>query len=444
VIRRTDLGLRDEQWPFALLISSVHGMDHLLKRIFPPLIPVWAVAFGFPLWKLGLLLGGMVFGSAVAQTPMGVLSDRYDRQYLLPLGFVLVGFGIGGFVLVPAVALDGETIRLAGVTIGGQFAVMLAVMVVIGVGSSSVHPTGYPLISENVDTAKKGTVLGMWGSAAKFGDGLAPALVGALLLVTSWEWILLVFSLAGVAYAVVLFFGLRRFETLPPRRTTVSDDAGVADAWDGDRRTFVYPLLALFLYFSVQIMAANAVMVFIPEFITSTYGYGFAVGGIKLTPASTASFYLAVLLFVAGFGQLGAGQLVDRYDNRKVVIGYVVVATAILGVLASGSFSRLGLFAVLVALGASLYSINPAHDSLVSEIAPADHEGRTFGYIWTAALIASSVSPVVTGYIGDVAGLRTGFLVLSGVTFLSAVPVALMLSDRVYHRANRGGPIPND
>ena len=71
---------------FALMISGAHGMDHFLKRVLPPLVPIWAVAFGFPLWKIGVLLGAQSFGSAIGQAPMGHLSDRYDRRFMLPAG----------------------------------------------------------------------------------------------------------------------------------------------------------------------------------------------------------------------------------------------------------------------------------------------------------------------------------------------------------------------
>jgi MFS family permease len=107
----------------------------------------------------------------------------------------------------------------------------------------------------------------------------------------------------------------------------------------------------------------------------------------------------------------------------------------VLFALATVAFPPAALFAVLLVLGASLWGLNPARDAIVSDIAPAEREGRTFGYLWTGALLISSASPAVIGYIGDVASLRQAFLVLAGVVALSIVPVALLLSDRVYLEA---------
>ncbi|WP_435176377.1 MFS transporter [Halorussus sp. AFM4] len=432
--------LRGDERAFALLISGVHGMDHFLKRVFPPLIPVWGVAFGYPLWKLGLLMGVRSFGSAVGQAPMGELSDRYDRRLLLPAGIALAGLGILLFAVLPGMGSGVAVATVAGVALDSRFLLMLGAMFAVGLGSSAVHPTGYPLISANVDESRKGTVLGMWGSASKFGDGLAPAAVGGLLLALAWDRILVLFGVAGVAYAALLFVALGSFEIRPAGRRAATDDGGAADGtagglrslWRRDRRAYAYPLLAVAAHFVVQIMAATAVTVFLPEFITSVYGYSVSVFGVELTPESTASFYFSALLLVAGVGQLGTGRLVDARDSRKVLVAYLAVAAAVLAALAVGAFSPLALLAVLVLLGLSLYGMNPARDSLVSEIAPPELEGRAFGYVWTGALLASSAAPALVGYLGDVAGLRTVFLALAAAVVLSGVPVALLLSDCVY------------
>jgi MFS family permease len=325
---------------------------------------------------------------------------------------------------------------------------MLAVMLVVGLGSSTLHPIGYPLISQNVPERRKGTVLGMWGSARSFGEGVAPAFVGVGLLVTGWEEILVVFGVVGLLYAAYLFVALGPFETRPADRVTAGsggenvvgdgDDAGSGGGAGGssllsaDRRLFLYPVLAVFVAFVLQIVATTGTTVFLPEFITSEYGYAFSVAGFEVTPESTASFYYSALLLTAGFVQIGTGRLVDRYDHRRVLLGFLAVGTVMLVVLAEFVFSPFALVPVLLLLGASLWGLNPARDAIVSDITPADHEGRTFGYLWTGALVASSAAPAVVGRIGDVAGLRTAFLLVAGLLVASAVPIALLLSERVY------------
>lgn len=434
--------MRRREMTFALTISGVHGVDHLLKRLFPPLIPVLGLAFGFPLWKLGLLVGARTFGSAIGQAPMGEVSDRSDRRYLLPTGFAVMGIGIIVFALVPSIGVLNVDVELLNWAINGRFVVMLLAMFAAGIGSSVVHPAGYPLITANVREKTKGKVLGMWGSASKFGDGAAPALVGILLIGLAWNDILLIVGTFGVAYAVVLFVLLGRYETRPML-------SGRAEAPDTDttrapdRRSYLYPMVAVFAYFVIIIMASSGVNVFLPEFITNSYGYTFSVFGVALTPESTASFYYSALLIIAGVAQLGTGELADRYDERMVILAYIGVAVLALLALSILSLSPLGLFAVLVVLGASLWGMNPARDALVSSITPTEREGRTFGYIWTGALLAAAGAPAVVGYLGDVTGLRLAFVVLAGVILLAAIPIALLRSDRIYTAGTDAATAPS-
>lgn len=425
---------------FGGLMSGVHGVDHFLKRLFPPLVPVWAVVFGVPLWKLGLLIGAHSFGAAVGQAPMGVVSDRSDRRLLLSAGLALIGVAVVALGALPGLDLAVPAVTVAGSRFEGRFLLMFGIMITAGLGSSTIHPAGYPLISRNVPEDSRGAALGLWGSASKFGDALAPAMVGLLLVSLGWHEILVAFGLVGVGYAVVLFVGLRGFDTRPPATPTESDD----DPKPGDRRRYLYPMLAIFVYFVVQISAANGVTVFLPQFVTSVYGYSFSVLGHRLTPESTASFYFSALLLVAGGAQLITGRLVDVHDSRYVLIAYLVAGAAALFVLSAVPLPPVGLFLVLAALGVTIWGLNPARDALIGDVAPVAHEGRTFGYLWSGALLASSASPALVGYLGDVAGLRGAFALLAVVILLSIVPVALLLDDRVYAPEPTAASPPGD
>jgi MFS family permease len=418
---------------FVLTLSGAHAASHVFRRLLPPLIPVFVLAFGYPLWQLGLLAGAFSLGSGLGQTPVGMLSDRYDRRYILPAGLALVGGCYVVFALIPGLGLAAATLTVAGYETSLEFLLMLAVVFVGGTGTSVLHPTGYPLLSENVAAERKGRALGWFGGSSKFGDALAPAMVGVMLLVLAWPSVLLIIGSVGVVYAGVLFVTLGSYQTQPRLNREETADEEI-DVWHSDRRLYVYPIVAIFLFFAIRMIAAGGVNVFIPEFITSVYGFTLTVFGVEITAASVASFYYSALLFTAGVTQLFTGELVDRFDHRKVLLGFLGVATLLLALLATTIFSPAVLFLTLLLLGASMWGLNPARDSLISEITPADREGRTFGYLWTGGMVIGSASPVIVGYIGDTAGLQQAFGVLAAMTVLSAIPIALLLSPRVYLR----------
>jgi len=189
----------------------------------------------------------------------------------------------------------------------------------------------------------------------------------------------------------------------------------------------------VFIAFVLQLMATVGTTVFLPQFITSQYGYSFSVASVAITPESTASFYDSALLLTAGIVQLGTGELVDRYDPpespHRIPRGECSRA---------GGFRHGRLLAARAVRGSppppgiSLWGLNPARDAIVADIMPAEQEGRTFGYLWTGGLLVASGFPAVIGYIGDVVGLRQAFLVIAGLVLLSTVPIVLLLSERVY------------
>ncbi|WP_380676164.1 MFS transporter [Salinigranum sp. GCM10025319] len=430
-----------EEWVFASVLSVSHGVQHFFMRLVPPLIPILFVEFDYPLWKLGLLVSAFSISDGLSQAPGGVLSDRYDRRYILAPGLALLGFGYVVFALAPGVGGGVPTVALAGIQFDGTFVVMLVGMVLAGTGGSVLHPTGYPLITENTRPENKGKILGLWGSVAKFGDAAAPGLVGVLTLLLLWTDMVFVFGVLGIVYAAFLFvvLGYDSFDTLPSthrlKRGEADDDEDAAaepSVWRLDRRLFVYPMLVILLFFLVRIVATKGIDTFIPQFITSVYGYSLTLFGTTLPPETFANFYFTLLLLVAGVTQVATGYLTDRFDARSVLVWYLSISAVALAVLSLVRLSPLALLGVLLVIGAGLWGHNPARDALVSEITPARLEGRTFGYIWSGTQVVGAASPVVIGYLADTTTIQEAFRVLALAAMAAAAVILLLYSNVVY------------
>lgn len=436
------MSLYDRDVVVASVLSGSHGAQHFFSRLVPPLIPILAVELSLPLWKLGLLISVYSLASGFGQTPMGILSDRYDRRFILPPGLGVLAGSYLIFGLAPVLGGGIPTLDVAGYVFTGPFLVMCLAMFIGGVGASVTHPTGYPLISANVDEDWKGRALGMWGSAAKVGDAAAPALIGALILTLAWNDILLLFGVAGIVYAGVLFvvLGRNKIETLPPEHVTndaedTDEDDGV-DVWRADKRIFIYPMLAILVFFTTRMIATKGVNTFVPLFIVDTYGYSFSHFGLDLGPESFANFYFSALLLTAAGVQLVTGRLTDSYDHRKILIGFLGVSTLALFVLSMVRLSPLPLLVMLLVVGAGLWGLNPARDALISDISPPEREGRTFGYLWTVTQIIGSLAPVFVGFIAGMTGIQDSFRYLAIATLLSGVAVALLFSKQVYRETD--------
>ena len=452
-----DRGARRE-WSIAVLFGTSHATQHFFRSIIPPLIPILALQLDLPLWQLGMLVSIYSLFSGLGQTPFGVLSDRYDRRLLLPAGLGIMSVGFGSFGLAPSLGAGLPTATFFGVTFTGPFFLMCVAMGIGGFGASVTHPVGDPLISANVSDVRKGRALGIWGSSSKLGDALAPAVVGVAIVVVPWEYVLLVSGAVGIAYStsLVVVLGHEAVETRPPGLVGDSaaaseaneadevdasadaevdrgSDTDIAASQDGrDLRLFVYPILVVLLFFIARGVATKGVNTFVPAFITDVYGYSMTLFGVHLGPASLASFYFSALLVVAAGVQLVAGALSDRYDHRLVIVSFFAVAAAALWVLATVTLSPLALLLVLFVVGGSIWGSNPARDALISDISPAEFEGRTFGYLWTLTSLMGTVWPIVIGYLAETVGIQTSFRYIAFSALLGAIVIAALFSSRIY------------
>lgn len=415
---------------FALLMAFTHGTDHFARRMIPPLIPLWALFFGAPLWQIALLPAIQIFSTGLFQIPSGIVADSSDRRILLPLAFATHGVTYALFAIGATSSLLAFEVPLFGYPFDCRLLVMMLAMFLSGAGSSILHPAGYPLITANIPAESKGRAYGLWGSSAKFGDGLGPAVLGILIIYLDWS---IIFTGVGVfllIYSVCLFSILKGYDTLPTSSKISSTSA--SSFWKSDPRSYLLPILAILAYFSIRGIAADGIGALYPAFVDEIYGYTFEIFGTVVTSTSTASWYFSVLLISAGISQLIVGKLVDMYDSRLILLACVLTGAISIAFLAIVELSPTNLLLVSIAIGATLWASAPARDALINSITPPEREGRTFAYLWTGALMLGALSPVAIGYIGDVGGLRLGFLYLVGVLLISGIPIVLLYSKRIY------------
>ena len=420
-------------WLLGLLMGGIHFTFHLFMRLLPPLIPVLVVTLGLSLSKLGLLVSAFFVGSSLGLVPMGVLSDARDRRLLLSGALLVVAAGYALVAGAPVLGAGLAPVTVGGVEADGPYLLMLLGMAVAGLGTSAHVPVGVPLLTANVTPGRKGRLLGIWGGSSKLGDAAGPAIVGLLIIGLGWQAILSVFVVLGVlaAAALLVVLTLGPFETRPAGADEEPAEPTPARG-PTDRRQYLYPLLVLMGYFAAYNVVVQGVVTFTPTFVADVYGYELLVAGRRVARESFADFVLSALLVAGALSRFAGGYLTDRYEHRQVLVGSLAVAAVALGVVAVADLGALLLVAVLAAFGAALWGNSPARDTLVSDLSPADREGRTFSYLWTASRAFGALSPALVGVLADGVGIRTGFAVLALATVIAAAVAALLFSERVY------------
>lgn len=404
-----------------LMLSMTHGMQHFFGRVFPPLIPLLATDLQLPLWKLGLIVTLWGLANGLAQAPMGIISDRYDRRYLLPAGVLLVGAGYGIVALSTIIGQHLPVLTLFSTSWTGGLTVITLGMVVAGIGKAATHPAGYPLISANVPEQDKGRALGRWGSASKLGDAAGPAFVGLMILFFPWQGVFAAIAVLAAFYAAVLFTYMTwsSLETVPVGTDDDTPDGGRSEG-------YVLPVGLVLLSMVAAGFATRGIGTYLPAFISDIYAYSFSLAGIAFGPESVASMYFSAMLLAGAIVILYIGDIVDRYDPRDIMVVLYTGAAVSVAALAFLPLTPVMLLLVTVVIGGTLFASNPARDAIISRVAPDDQEGRVFGYFWTALLLTSSVFPVIIGYISDLVGIQQGFMYLAAGPLIGIIPLLVL------------------
>ncbi len=262
-------------------------------------LPIWQAEFALSYAAVGLLRTIFSGTTASLQIPASLLAERTG----------------GAAVLAVGTALAGLCYCLAGVS--ADFAVLLAALLIGGLGASTQHPLASALVAHAFAGSRSITALGTYNFAGDIGKVALPAAATALLLVMPWRPAYGLLGLLGVAAGVAIFLMTPRFAPEHAERTPAS-------AEDSAARGFKPGYRLLLAIGAIDSWTRAGFLVFLPFLLI---GKGASV--------TTAGFALT-LVFIGG----AAGKLTCAWISARFgVIGTICItegltAAGMLGVLA--------------------------------------------------------------------------------------------------------------
>jgi MFS transporter, FSR family, fosmidomycin resistance protein len=328
-----------------------------------------------------LVLASAISGSIV-QPLFGLWSDRHGAIWLIPAGVAAGGIGMA----------------LAGVA--PDYGLVLACVVVSGLGIAAFHPEGSKFAAY-VSGRRRASGMSLFSIGGNLGFGLG-ALAAAVLVHALGLHGALLLAAPCLAVAAVLL-GLRRYLLgfVPDR------EARARSAGEDDRRSLVLLLVII----TFRSLAWYGVLTFVPLWEESlghskSYGTGLLWG----------------MLLIGGAGTLAAGPLADRIGLRTVLLGAnaAICPLMLVFVLAGGAPGAVALALVgICVIGTFGVTMVMAQEYLPSRIGTAS--GLSIGF----SIGLGGVAAVFLGAIADSIDLRTALYISSlaplvslGLTFL--------------------------
>jgi MFS transporter, FSR family, fosmidomycin resistance protein len=372
-----------------LLLGNGHFLSHFYSLCLPPLFLAWQSTFHVTFTELGLAVALMAGASAVLQTPVGFLVDRYGARRFL----------IGGALLM--------SLCITAMGFATSFWQILVLAPLSGMGNSVFHPADYAILSGSVDKDRMGRAFALHTFSGNLGFAAAPPIMALLAMTIGWRGSLIMVGLLGVPVVVSI---LLQSGILKDQMRHESRHAG--PALSGRELLLSRTMLLFFAFFLLGSMAGAGVQSWL---ITVLH----TVKGMTLEAASSA---LTAYMAGSTVGVLVGGWFADAY--KRHVLPFAVVLTIVSAVLTLMvdwlAVPGLAVIALMFGSGLALGASRTPRDVMLRDAAPPGQIGKVFGFVSAGLPLGSALTPVPFGLLID-RGHPGLILVLVAVLLLASL-----------------------
>jgi FSR family fosmidomycin resistance protein-like MFS transporter len=317
----------------------------------------------------GFILIASNVASSVVQPIFGYFSDRKGKPLLLPLGAFFAGLG------------------LSLVALTSNYFVLLALVLLSGLGVAAFHPEGFKTAS--YFTGKRAAAgMSIFSVGGNLGFAIAP--IAALMVVKHYGLdylpVMMVFALA---FLTLLFIFWKKI-TNPERITAGPKKESAAAAPEGARKAML-------------LLIAAVVMRSWTQFGLVSYIPFYYIDYMKADPIYAGQL-LSVFLLSGVIGTLLGGQVSDRLGHKRVLIVSLGLAAAVLPLIfIAKGFMLMAVFAMLGFFLISSFAVT----MVMSQRLLPNNVGMASGLMAGFAIGTGGVGVTVLGVIADAYGVPT-------------------------------------
>ena len=378
-----------------IYLNISHFIDHFVMLIFAKAAYDAGREFGLGYEEIIVfgVLGFILFGAAAPVA--SILANKYSRSVLM----VIFHFGIGISAIICSFASTPWELSIG--------------LGLIGVFAAIFHPVGIAMLLKN--NKKLGYRLGINGVFGNMGVAAAPLITGYLLLISDWKLSFILPGIACILYGVIFLFALKdEPKTVQTEKTNERDDV-FAPQW---RRA----LLALALTTTSGGFIFGAMTFIIPRY------FELQLTGITSSVAVTG-LIASMVYAIAGFTQIGAGLLIDRFPAKPIL--FVIGVGQIIFIFLASTVSDLQLFFVTLVATSFVFGQIPIIDTIMSRYIPDKSRGNVLSVKFALNLGAgASVLPISSLMLKHGYELSNLFVVMSFMAMFVVLASLILPSEQ--------------
>jgi len=362
-----------------------------------PTLAVYCQSLGATSSTIGVVVSAFAAAQLFTQVPMGRLSDRIGRVYMVIAGFALMAIAASlyNFAYAPK-----------------QFIVLQAIA---GVGAGCLWPPVLAMLSDTTGPDERGRVMGTFNTVFFLGVGVGPLLGGFVADTFGHGAVFNLWAAVAVLGGIVCLLAVKD-SVRAPRASTGTASAPIE---------------------TVPLIRQGYWPTFAAGCIIRSRGGICASFNNALLPLYAVSLFAATpgmiggLMFIHGLGlaffNIPGGIMSDRMGRRlPAVLGSLVATAGVIWYAATTGYWAL--FAAVALAGAGSAFSTPAVAALTADVCHPRRRGEAFGYFLTSFNVGMVLGSLVFGFVADVLGLWGG-VVAWGMTSLGLSLVGMVIRE---------------
>lgn len=371
-----------------ILIGNGHFLSHFYVLCLPPMFLSWQSAFDVSFAQLGMTVMLMSGTTALLQTPVGFLVDRYGARYFL----------IGGALLM--------SLSIAAMGLATSFWQILLLAVASGMGNSVIHPADYAILSGSVDKERMGRAFALHTFSGNLGFAAGPPVTALLIASVGWRHALLTVGLVGIPVVLSILLQSR---ILQDQVRTQPKHAGASIT--GWQLLSSRTMLLFFLFFMFGAMAGGGVQAWLVTVLHTVQGFELEIAAAALTAYMVGSTV----------GVLVGGWIADSLKQH--ILTWVITLTTLsaITILAINwmPLPAVGVIAAAFMSGLCLGASRTPRDVMLKDAAPPGQIGKVFGFVSAGLPLGSAVTPVPFGFLIDHGMPHLVLVLVAAISMLS-------------------------
>jgi FSR family fosmidomycin resistance protein-like MFS transporter len=369
-----------------LLLSAGHMTVDIYQGALPAILPFIKDNLALSYTMTGFIMIVANFTSSILQPLFGLLSDKKEKAFLLPLGAFAAGLGYS-LLSLPS-----------------HYFPVLVLVTISGLGVAAYHPEGYKTASFFTGN-KPATGMSVFSVGGNLGFAIGPAFAIWIISSFGFDALPLVVIPAFIFTAVIIV--LRKAVALPVTMEHMRRQAEGIET-KGAYTSLILTIAVVVMRSWIQI----GIMAYIPFYFIDV---------LKGDPVYAAKL-VSVFLLGGTIGTLAGAPLADRFGHRALLRASMLLAAIVfpLMFLVKGS---LLLFVVLFVLGAILVSSFSVTVVMAQKLMPGSL-GIASGLMTGFAIGAGGIGVTLLGVVADHFGVYTA---LKSIGILPVVGLILSL-----------------